>query len=103
MSDLNPSAMPLHFTLLFPAGTKGWDQETTHVDGRKRVTPREFFAYYTNVRDKASDYLFMAGRLFQEWLDHSRESETGLPEDAPERSEGRQLQKCQRGLRPETG
>ena len=68
VSDLNPSAMPLHFTLLFPWGTKGWNMETMHYNSRRRITPREFFTFYTNVRDKASDYLFMAGRLFQEWL-----------------------------------
>ena len=68
VSDLNPSAMPLHFTLLFPYGTKGWDMHTTHANSQKRISPREFFAYYTNVRNKESDYLFMAGRLFQEWL-----------------------------------
>jgi hypothetical protein len=68
VSDLNPSAMPLHFTLLFPEGTKGWDQTSKHVDGVKRVTPREFFAFHINVRDKPSDYLFRAGRLFQEFI-----------------------------------
>ena len=35
VSDLNPSAMPLHFTLLFPYGTKGWDMETTHANSRR--------------------------------------------------------------------
>ena len=25
VSNLNPKGMPLHFTLLFPEGTKGWD------------------------------------------------------------------------------
>jgi hypothetical protein len=68
VSDQNPSALPLHFTLLFPHGTKGWDQTETRKDGKKRITAREFFAFRTNVRDKASDYLFMAGRLFQEFL-----------------------------------
>ena len=66
--DLNPSTLTLHFTLLFPYGTKGWDMETTNVNSQNRVTPREFFAYYTQVRHRDSDYLFMAGRLFQEWL-----------------------------------
>ena len=60
--------MPLHFTLLFPYGTKGWDMHTTHANSQKRISPREFFTYYTNVRNKESDYLFMAGRLFQECL-----------------------------------
>ena len=27
VSELNPSQMPLHFTLLFPFGTHGWDPE----------------------------------------------------------------------------
>ena len=44
VSDLNPSALPLHFTLLFPHGTKGWDSQSTHVDGHKRLTAREYMA-----------------------------------------------------------
>ena len=68
VSDQNPSAFPLHFTLLFPLGTKGWDQTNTHTDGKKRLTVREFYAFRTNVRDKARDYIFQAGRLFQEYL-----------------------------------
>ena len=60
--------MPLHFTLLFPWGTKGWDQYLRQVAGDRRVTPREFFSFYINVRDKGSDYLFQTGRLFQEFL-----------------------------------
>ena len=39
ISDLNPKAMPLHFTLLFVNGTYGWDQYKMHVDGDRRVTP----------------------------------------------------------------
>ena len=69
VSDLNPSAQPLHFTLAFPFGTKGWDREATHAGGStKRVTPREFFCYHIQVRNKESDYLFKMGRLFQEYL-----------------------------------
>lgn len=68
VSDLNPNGMPLHFTLLFPYGTKGWDMETTHANSTRRVTPREFFTYHTQVRQRESDFLFMGGRLFQEWL-----------------------------------
>ena len=30
ISDLNPKAMPLHFTLLFPEGTYGYDQDLKH-------------------------------------------------------------------------
>ena len=37
ISDLNPKAMPLHFTLLFPEGTYGYDQDLKHNDRIKRV------------------------------------------------------------------
>ena len=67
ISDLNPKGMALHFTLLFPYGTYGWDPETMHTDGKRRVTTREFYVYHLNQRDSKSDYLFQAGRLFQEW------------------------------------
>ena len=35
ISDLNPKGMPLHFTVLFPFGTYGWDPEKKHVDGKE--------------------------------------------------------------------
>ena len=65
---LTSTPVPLHFTLMFLYGTKGWDMETTHANSRRQVTPREFFEYHTQVRHRDSDYLFRAGRLFQEWL-----------------------------------
>ena len=67
ISDLNPKGMPLHFTLLFPHGTYGWNPETRHVDGKRRVTPREFYVFYLNQRDNEKDYIHSARRLFQEW------------------------------------
>ena len=65
--DIHPSAQPLHFTLLFPYGTKGYDEATRHVKGNinRRVTPREFFAYHINMREPSSDFLFRGGRLFK--------------------------------------
>ena len=68
--DIHPSAQPLHFTLLFPLGTKGYNEATRHVKGNttRRVTPREFFAFHINMRDKSCDFLFRGGRLFQEYL-----------------------------------
>ena len=42
ISDLNPSGMPLHFTVLFPHGDRGWDEAMKHVDSGKRLTAREF-------------------------------------------------------------
>ena len=69
VSDLNPNGMPLHFTLLFPHGTKGWDHQEMHPDGRRRVTPKEFFTYHLRMRDGPNqDYLHRAGKLFQEWI-----------------------------------
>ena len=68
ISDLNPKRMPLHFTLLFPHGTYGWDPETKHVDGKRRITTREFYVYYINERDTGLDYIHLAQRLFQEWI-----------------------------------
>ena len=73
ISDLNPSAQPLHFTLLFPYGTKGYNESDKKrgKDGsisQRRVTPREFFAYHINMRNYYSDFLFRGGRLFQEYL-----------------------------------
>ena len=67
VSDLNPKAMPLHFTLLFVEGTTGWDQRLTQITG-KRVSPREFFAYHLQKRMLGSDYIFKAKRLFQEYI-----------------------------------
>ena len=68
ISDLNPKGQPLHFTLLFPHGTYGWDPSTRHTDGKRRVTTREFYAYMMNQRDHELDYLHKGGRLYQEWL-----------------------------------
>ena len=68
VSDLNPKGMPLHFTLLFPYGTYGWDLMLKHTDGKRRVTPREFYVFHLNIRDPKKDFLHLAGRLFQEWI-----------------------------------
>ena len=70
ISDLNPKAMPLHFSLLFPEGTLGYDMEMKQIDGVKRVSPRQFFSYHLNIRHTLSDYIFTAKRLFQEWILH---------------------------------
>ena len=66
--DIHPSAQPLHFVLLFPFGTKGYDVEAKHLGKAKRVSPREFFSYHLNMRCLASDFLFRFGRLFQEYV-----------------------------------
>ena len=69
VNGMNPKGMPLHFTLLFPYGTYGWDCEENHVDGKRRVTAREFFTFHLNIRNNDNEnYLHMTGKLFQEWL-----------------------------------
>ena len=74
VSELNQSAMPLHFTLLFPTGTKGWHPDLKQRPGtNKRFTCREFTVYNLNWRqegnmDSNNNYLHFAGRLFQEWI-----------------------------------
>ena len=68
ISDLNPKGMPLHFTLLFPHGTYGWNPEDRHTDRKRRITPREFYVFYMNQRDRELDYLHKGGRLYQEWI-----------------------------------
>ena len=60
--------MPLHFTLLFPHGTCGWNPEYRHNDRKRRITLREFYAFYMNQRDMELDYLHKGGRLYQEWI-----------------------------------
>ena len=70
ISNLHRNVMPLHFTLLFPFGTPGYDQDLTHLDERKRVSPREYFTYHLMMRKRQSGYLFRAGRLFQEYVLH---------------------------------
>ena len=70
ISDLNPTAMPLHFTLFFVHGTHGWDVNLTHVDTNKCVSPRQFFAFHLQTRNTESDYIFQGRRLFQEWILH---------------------------------
>ena len=69
ISDLNPKGMPMHFTLLFPFGTHGWDPDARHTDGKRRVTTREFYVFHLNIRQGDNEnFLHLACRLFQEWL-----------------------------------
>jgi hypothetical protein len=68
MYDLHPAAQPLHFPLLFPYGTKGYSEFAKQADEKRRITPREYFAYHLNMRNLDSDFLFRGCRLFQEYL-----------------------------------
>ena len=76
VSEQNQSAMPLHFTLLFPTGTKGWHPELRQSPGStKRLTCREFTVFHLNWRKEGTadgvdyiNYIHFGGRLFQEWI-----------------------------------
>ena len=69
VSELNPKGMPLHFTLLFPNGTYGWNPEAMQTNGKRRITTREFYVYHICIRNCDNEnFLHMAGKLFQEWL-----------------------------------
>ena len=69
ISNLNPCGMPFHFTLLFPHGSHGWDKCVSQADGKRRITPRQFFCFHLNLRGGINqDFLHRAGRLFQEWI-----------------------------------
>ena len=62
ISNLNPKVMPLHFTLLFPFGTPGYDQDLRHLDGRKRVSPREYFTYHLMMQNELTELLPVLSR-----------------------------------------
>ena len=79
VSEQNRSAMPLHFTLLVPHGDYGWHPEMRNQTTGKRVTTREFAVYHMAIRDQIltyeeaaqrvnCDYIYLAARLWQEWL-----------------------------------
>lgn len=66
--DLNPKGMPLHFTLLFPLGTPGWNSEEKQVGGKRRVTTKQFYVFHLQIRDNGNlNFLMSASRLFQEF------------------------------------
>ena len=69
VSELNPCGMPMHFTLLFPYGTHGWDPESRQASNNRKISTREFYAFHLNIRDdENNNYLHTASRLFQEWI-----------------------------------
>ena len=85
ISDLSPLYHPLYYVLLFPTGERGWsfdipkqtqrginiDDNDIEVDpesNSKTVTQREYFAHRLHIRKPAQEILFMAGKLFQEYI-----------------------------------
>ena len=69
ISDLNPKGMPLHFPLLFPHGTYGWDPKEMNTTGTKKITTRQWYSFHLQIRHNPNEnFLHEAGRLFQEFL-----------------------------------
>ena len=68
ISDLHPSSMPLHFTLLFPFGTAGWHPFIENSTTGSRVTVSQFFAYHLMVCLERTNFLHRSGRHFQEFM-----------------------------------
>ena len=55
VSEQNLSAMPLHFTLLFPSGTKGWHPDLKQSpDSNKRLTTRDFAIFHLAWREEGT-------------------------------------------------
>ena len=69
ISDLNPKAMPLHFTLLFPYGNFGWNPYELQANGQRKITCRQFYSFHIQSRDNVNEnYVLRSGRLFQEFV-----------------------------------
>jgi hypothetical protein len=74
ISDLHPLYPSLHYVLLFPTGQLGWHKHIllNGVDPgeRKRqyVSQAEYFKYRLFPRVNESNHIFMAGKLFQEYV-----------------------------------
>ena len=76
VSEQNQSAMPLHFTLLFPSGTKGWHPGLKQSpDSNKRLTTRDFAVFHLACRQEGTvegveyfNLIHYGDRLFQEFI-----------------------------------
>ena len=69
ISDLHSAYAPLHYVLLFPLGTAGWNTNLTlHPAKVKRMTQVQFYSYRLHVRDNDYPTIHLAGRLFQQYL-----------------------------------
>ena len=73
IDDTHRAFLPLHYVLLDPLGTHGWDYTMTMDsanDRAKRLTAAMFFAFHVHSRPGhgQSETLLRAGSLFREWL-----------------------------------
>jgi hypothetical protein len=77
IDDCHPFYPALRYVLLFPKGQLGWypqipkqDVEAGIPEQEKYVTLAEYHRYRFHIRplDKESNHLFLAGKLFQEYV-----------------------------------
>ncbi|XP_047964804.1 uncharacterized protein LOC125209244 [Salvia hispanica] len=75
ISELHPSYLPLQYPLLFPYGEDGYREDigfsrnssssSTH---RKKISPKEFFAFRLHERNSEFSILLFGRRLFQQFV-----------------------------------
>ena len=65
---MHPLYSSLHYVLLFPTGQLQWHINIPHNIGDGKVTQAEFFRYHLFPRNNESNHIFMAGKLFQEYV-----------------------------------
>jgi hypothetical protein len=69
ISDLHSAYAPLHYILLFPLGTAGWNPNLKlRAPHMKRLTQVQFYSYRLQLRNDEIPSLHMAGRLFQQYI-----------------------------------
>ena len=82
INDLHPLYQSLHYVLLFPTGQLGWHRHIPYhgvqlpQEGNQRrneevklyVTCGEYFKYHLHPHHNQFNHIFMAGKLFQEFI-----------------------------------
>ena len=59
---------PWCYPLIHPFGDAGWTLLIPHVGKTTNVSAREFYAFRLHSRGNDSDFIFLSGRLFQEYV-----------------------------------
>lgn len=69
ISDLHSAYDPLQYPLIHPKGTQGWHDNIYKINGKDKVTQREFYAYHGFSRNinKSNNPLECVGPLAQQW------------------------------------
>ncbi len=69
ISDLHSAYAPLHYMLLFPLGTAGWNPNLTlQTVDPKHMTQVQFYLYCLHLHDTNFPSLYIGGHLFQLYI-----------------------------------